>query len=438
MTSSPAAPPSREVPISGRLRALDGLRGIAALVVVVHHALLLIPAMSLAQLDESAAGQPATVWLLTHTPAHLVWAGEEAVLVFFVLSGFVLTLPAVGRPMRWRTYYPRRLVRLYLPVWGSVALTGMLVLAVPPSTSPARSVSANNQARVELSQAWHDVFLLPAAGAVNTPLWSLHWEVLFSLLLPAFLLLRLGARRALPLYAALLIAAVGVGTYAGIGALRYLPVFGLGVLLAFHRDLLEDARRWVDSRQHAGAWWVAALTVTVLLFTGRWIASGLPSGGPLLDALASGGVIVGALLVVVLALVWAPGARALERRAVQWLGARSFSLYLVHLPVIFTLEFVFPTTVPRWVVIAVAIPTALVVTAVFFRLVEAPSHRAARGMSALAGPSRPRAPEAAQGRPAGPPEVPGRVIAVIPFPRPAAEPQPVTTSRPTTRRQRAS
>jgi peptidoglycan/LPS O-acetylase OafA/YrhL len=42
--------------------------------------------------------------------------------VFFVLSGFVLTLPFLsGRPI-WPAYYARRLIRLFLPVWASILL----------------------------------------------------------------------------------------------------------------------------------------------------------------------------------------------------------------------------------------------------------------------------------------------------------------------------
>ncbi|WP_368259248.1 acyltransferase family protein, partial [Blautia wexlerae] len=75
-----------------RLRSLDGLRGLAAVIVLVHHALLVIPALAAPYYGQTV--QPGLPWLLVHTPLHLLWAGTEAVYLFFILSGLVLTLAA--------------------------------------------------------------------------------------------------------------------------------------------------------------------------------------------------------------------------------------------------------------------------------------------------------------------------------------------------------
>lgn len=102
------------VEFTGRLPALDGLRGVAAVTVLVHHSLLVIPAV--------ASDRASAAWIV-RSPLHLFWAGNEAVYVFFILSGLVLTLPAVRRGrMRWKPYYPSRLLRLYIPVVASVVL----------------------------------------------------------------------------------------------------------------------------------------------------------------------------------------------------------------------------------------------------------------------------------------------------------------------------
>ncbi len=74
-----------------RYRSLDGLRGVAALVVVVHHCLLTSIVLAATYRGGTTSGWGLSE-LLTRTPLHLLWDGTGMVLVFFVLSGFVLTL----------------------------------------------------------------------------------------------------------------------------------------------------------------------------------------------------------------------------------------------------------------------------------------------------------------------------------------------------------
>ena len=105
----PAAPlPARRPDGSAspsRITSLDGLRGAAALVVVIYHVFLVQPSLAAPHLDPNAP-LGAVEWLATFTPLHLMWAGPEAVFVFFVLSGLVLALPVAdtGR-LDLRDYY---------------------------------------------------------------------------------------------------------------------------------------------------------------------------------------------------------------------------------------------------------------------------------------------------------------------------------------------
>ena len=150
----------------------------------------------------------------------------------------MLALPDTQRPIAWRSYYPRRLVRLYVPVWASIVLA-VALHAVASSGEVRGSSWIRERADVPLGQAWHDAALLDGTGLLNSPLWSLRWEVVFSLALPLYLLaLRRRSRLSEALAVTTLIAAIGVGTVTGSHALRYLPVFGIGVLLAYRTDEL--------------------------------------------------------------------------------------------------------------------------------------------------------------------------------------------------------
>lgn len=362
-----------------RLRSLDGLRGVAALIVLVQHTLLSYNPVAEVFFEETEVGVGSPYWWLTYSPLHVLWIGEEAVLVFFVLSGLVLALPAVRRPVRWRSYFPKRLVRLYLPVWVALAIAVLLAAVVPREVSPEQSTYLNDRADLTLSDAWGDAVLVFGAGVINSPLWSLRWEVIFSVLLPAYLLLAGRSRLAwlLAKFAALL-ALIAVGTVIDSQALRFLPMFGVGVLMAYHLDLLGAVRDRIDSARRSEGLWLALALLTLLLITARWTVLGLPVESVLLSAAASGGSFLGAVLVVYLAMYWPWARDALETGPVLHVGVRSFSLYLIHEPVVVTTRFLLPGAVPAWASFAVCIALSILAAVVFYRWVEAPSHALAQ------------------------------------------------------------
>ena len=192
----PAQPePARPVP---RLAALDGLRGVAALVVVFHHiSLIATPYL------EPANGGPVVPfslwWWLEYTPLKLVTAGREAVLVFFVLSGLVVSLPAVRhRDFSWPGFLAGRFVRLYLPAWGALVFACALILAVPRTLAQVTGGAWIDTAAQKTLDPWallNEMTLMLGGPHFDNVLWTLRWEVMFSLLLPVFLVLAVALRR---------------------------------------------------------------------------------------------------------------------------------------------------------------------------------------------------------------------------------------------------
>lgn len=364
---------------TSRFTSLDGLRGLAALVVLVHHCLLVSPQLVGAVESGGAAPMDSWVWWATFTPLHLMWAGKEAVYVFFILSGFVLALPFVGdsRTM-WRAYFPKRMVRIYLPVWASLIFAMLMAWTVPRVASPDFSSWLN--LHEEAPNVLADAFLLRGAGSLNSPLWSLQWEMLFSLLLPLYVVVALRVRRAwLPGLAGLfLIIAIGNMKYAALPV--YLPMFGVGVLMASRWDVLE---RW--GRKVGPSGWASLLVASMVLLCSQWLFPQLPVTIPL--------AAIGGALLLFAFIACKSAVKLGNNLLVHWLGIRSFSLYLVHEPIVVSVAFVLHATNPFQVAL-IAMPLSLLVAEVFFRLVERPSHRLAgvagravreRGRSAEAG-----------------------------------------------------
>jgi peptidoglycan/LPS O-acetylase OafA/YrhL len=91
----------------------------------------------------------------------------------------------------------------------------------------------------------------------------------------------------------------------------------------------------------------------------------------------AGMVLAGASIIVVVAICWVGARRVLEARTIQWLGAISFSLYLIHEPIVVASGFYFgPDNV--LVAICVAILISMVLAPIFRRFIEVPSHQLAR------------------------------------------------------------
>ena len=217
--------------ISKRDHALDGLRGLAALVVVIHHSLLTTQLFAQPYFDQRA--DPAIGWFV-YSPLHIVWAGGEAVYVFFILSGLVLTLPVLRRSggFDWIAYYPSRLIRLYIPVWASVIFAALVVARFPRSSDAGSDWMMGHQPSVTLTTIARDLSLVTGASTINSALWSLQWEVLFSLLLPFYVWAAVKLARFWPILIAASLLAITVGVGTRIGALQFLPMFMIGVVIA--------------------------------------------------------------------------------------------------------------------------------------------------------------------------------------------------------------
>jgi peptidoglycan/LPS O-acetylase OafA/YrhL len=406
-----AAPPG-----GVRLTALDGLRGLAALVVVIHHGLLTWPVLADQYL---VANRASGSWWLAFTPLHLAWAGTEAVTVFFVLSGLVLVLPFLDRPAGaagWRDYYGRRLVRLYVPVVVAVVLAALLVRLFPRVPGPTTSWWFDwHGVPADLAAVANDLQLVRDGSRLNSVLWSLKYEVLFSLLLPLYVVVVRRVRGRVLLLSLVLLALSWLGASITSPSLAWLPVFGIGACIAASRARLMALGSAIERRRHAPLIWATLGAVTVVLLLAEWWVRALHA--PTVPALAMAHplVVAGAALVCVLVMICPAVRRLCDRRPVRRLGVLSFSLYLVHEPIVVSVSsLVGGSRRGVAITLVVGLLLSLVAAALFHRVVEAPSQRLAatvgRALGGRRDSGRPRHPVAeAHGRRPLPPVPPPRV-----------------------------
>ncbi len=171
--------------LSGHVPALDGLRGIAILLVLVHAFDVIVPGGTLAAVVDMFL--------------NIGWIGVQ---LFFVLSGFLITgilLDTSGSPGYYRNFMARRILRIF-PLYYGVLIAAFVVLPLIVTVPPSHG---EHQLWLWL---YVENFTAPFGGseALFPHFWTLCVEEQFYLLWP--LLVWLGGRRGVLAIGAILVA----------------------------------------------------------------------------------------------------------------------------------------------------------------------------------------------------------------------------------------
>jgi peptidoglycan/LPS O-acetylase OafA/YrhL len=371
----------------GRCRSLDIVRGLAALSVVFTHWVRVPDALGTTNPFETTA---AAAYMLFQ---HVAWADNglhPGVVVFIVLSGFCIHMPVARQPALlrradfWHTYIRRRFWRIAPVFWCGVALGLALIAATAFRPEFARAIACSDcpavpsgpalplalAARVGFLSAW---LPLPELALGNRPLYTVVSEIWLYASYPLVLAVRqrLG-------WAAVALAALGLHLFAMIT----LPSWGFDAGIAEGSPLAflifwvlgAAAAEWTASTRQARAWWEG---IPVLVGAGFVVSQytlllpRAPIAHTLILALA---VAVSLAVWVRLEMVRPRDTRI--RRGLAWLGERSYSLYVVHVP---TLGFVSVLGIAAGLDLYWCAPIAIaVVTLLAYRFVEHPAHVFAR------------------------------------------------------------
>jgi peptidoglycan/LPS O-acetylase OafA/YrhL len=357
----------------GFIPALEGMRGLAALGVVLTHVAF----------ETGATGMPVV---------GRVWDRfGMAVAVFFALSGFLLWRPhaaaARGGPAATPAgrYLLHRAARILPAYW--VVVCAVLVLLPAASHSATRTVWLSNLA---LLQVYVPLTLTDGL----TQMWSLSVEVAFYLLLPllAFGLRWLRRGRAAAVLALGLVSLswnflpvpTPNGSYADNWLPAYLPWFAAGMLLAELAGRAADGR-WRRIAGRRRYLWTAALIAFLLSATDLAGPPGLLRAAPWQYATKMGlGAIIGFGLLA--PLVLGDGRhRWLESRAAATIGRWSYGIFIWHLAVLSMMFPMFgfvPFTGGFLHVLALTAGFTIPLAAAGYALVEEPARRWVRRRTA--------------------------------------------------------
>ncbi|HSV41737.1 MAG TPA: acyltransferase, partial [Nocardioidaceae bacterium] len=318
--------------------ALDGLRGIACLLVLVGHQ---VP------------------WLIP--------AGGVGVAVFFTLSGFLITALLLDRRTRSGSFqladfYRRRALRLLPAFVVMLFIVGTISLAMAPDLAPPKALAAS----IFYYSNWMQAFGPKLGGLQHT--WSLAIEEQFYLLWPLVLILaaRYGRRGLLVL--------VACGSLASI--VWRVVLYDLGEPLG---RLYYGSDTRVDGLL-VGCWLAIFLTgraegrARSILASGVFIATGAACVALVSSGVFGRFVVMPTVIAVgTAAVVWCVA----QGRYSGWLGhpflvlvgRRSYALYLWSLPLASMLD---PFDLSYWIALPIGLALAAVAAGLSWKYVEEP------------------------------------------------------------------
>ena len=315
---------------------LDGLRGVAAILVLIYH---IFEGFAFA---ESTNGEGSgLITTLNH--------GHIAVDFFFILSGFVISYAYDDRwgKMSLGGFFKRRLIRLH-PMLIMGAVVGMISFLLPGCQQWSGDVTPISWVMIALLLT---IFMVPALPGLpyevrgngemfplNGPMWSLFFEYIGNILY-ALVIRRLSTKLLAVLTAILgvLHAWIFVGDLSGYdsvgigwtidtinfwgGLVRMLFPFTMGMLLA----------RTFKPCEVKGAFWICS-AMLIAVFAVPYIAK---SGAISLNSLYE----VVCIAVIFPFIVWlgacGKGGDNYTGRINNFLGELSYPLYIVHYPIMY-------------------------------------------------------------------------------------------------------
>ena len=289
--------------------------------------------------------------------------GQQSVWAFFVLSGLVLTLQMSSPSLDYRTYLPRRLLRLYLPTIAAVVFAYATIAFIPRHLPTGNAWIDSHPSSVSLNGVLSDLSLINGTSGNLMPIWSLKWEVLFSLVLPAlFFFLAKSPIWTIAIWP--IVGSMGIGEVAFYGAM-----FISGTFLGLYWGAIA---KYLESRRFEANW---ILVFSFLLTCCSNLIQAFftfPFSGNL-------GILLGQLGIplFVATLPFSSFRVVFESRFMQWLGQISFSLYLVHEPVLIAAVRLSHNNMFASFIGAVA---ALGAASLFHRFIEVRAHSLSRSL----------------------------------------------------------
>ncbi len=384
-----------------KIIGLDSVRGIAALIVVFWHwATIFYPALMSGPGSPIHSSYELTVY---QSPLSFFFTGNFAVVMFFILSGFVLTVKYFSHnqgslfPAAIKRYIRLMPVVLFSTLFGfaimsagwiyqlqAAGLSHSVYLGTYYNFHPSLLDALGQGSFLVFTQVW------PLNVAYNPVLWTIYYEMLGAMLVFGLATLTRGQSKRWLLYIIGLVIFINT----------YFVGFIMGVLLA---DLYASKPALFERIRKARAIYkFLALMLAVCIagyplagdpktFGAYWNAITL-FGSNLTDSRTILQLLAGSIFII-LTLSWTRFTRFMELRPLRWLGKISYALYATHFILLYSLTCWLLVVLSKHgmaynhaavLALGISLPIMFVISALLHKYVEVPSINAAQKVGAWA------------------------------------------------------
>ncbi len=322
------------------LKHLDGLRGLTALYVVFHHAF--------EDFRPPYHGNGLPSWL-----RHLIKLtefGQAAVAIFIVLSGYCLMMPLVQTNTTYLRdgvfeYIKRRARRILPPYYAAIGVSLLLIATIPAMNQKSNTLWDASLPAFHVDNILSHLLLVHNlskswAHKIGYQLWSVatEWQIYFVF---ALILLPLW-RRLGPVFTVIFAIIIGISPHwlfhkkVDVATFEYIGLFAFGMAGA---ALSFPARSPESENSSRNPWGILALLFLFIAYFGKFRANG-DWNHLLLSNIVIGLSTTCLLIYCVLSLSntdrkYTPFiVKLLNAKSCVYLGSFSYSLYLIHAPVL--------------------------------------------------------------------------------------------------------
>ncbi|MGE7764386.1 acyltransferase family protein [Peribacillus sp. NPDC096540] len=364
--------------MNSRYEEFDSLRGLAALIVLVGHYMMIYPSYESYRYDSNS---PFNVYLFKETPLRLFFSsGNESVILFFVLSGFVLYLSINNAKFHYPTYLIKRVFRIYLPylVAISIAILAKMLLThyidMPfISNWFSKSWTVSDTPALLL----HHLLFIGSynTDAYNNVIWSLVHEMRISITFPFLILFFIRKKLKYSIFwfvflsfsstMILYLFGSSLNITSSLLSFHYMTLFLMGAILAKYRhDLFNYTFKMKKTVK------IVLLIIAVICF----MYEGIIGEVDLLNNYIFRDYVVscGVCIFMIMSISSLKLSSLLRSKILTLLGKISYSLYLYHLISLFSFMYLFYDKLPTGLILIFSFFFSFLLSSLAYLFVEKP------------------------------------------------------------------